>query len=102
MFLLTTQDHTGTLLYVTIYWETALCVHMNGVTNKRSGNTKGILPGNKGKIDRNDQVVHIFLTTIAGRGDVLGHQPISEAKIIPEFLLRQLCSIKAMRYSANP
>ena len=44
----------------------------------------------------------LLTATIAGRGDVLRHQPISEAKIIPEFLLRQLCAIKAMRYSAKP
>ena len=40
--------------------------------------------------------------TIAGRGDVLGHQPISEAEIIPEFLQSQLRAIKAMRYSTKP
>ena len=44
----------------------------------------------------------LLTATIAGRGDVLRHQPISEAKIIPEFLPRQLRAIKAMRYSANP
>ena len=41
-------------------------------------------------------------TTITGRRDVLRHQPISEAKITPEFLLRQLRAIKAVRYSAKP
>ena len=30
------------------------------------------------------------------------NQPISEAKIIPEFLPRKLRAIKAMRYSAKP
>ena len=40
--------------------------------------------------------------TMAGRGYVLRHQPISEAKIIPEFLPKQLCAIKAMSYSAKP
>ena len=40
-------------------------------------------------------------TTIAGRGYVLWHQPISEAKIIPEFLPRQLRSIQAVGYSAK-
>ena len=40
--------------------------------------------------------------TCDGCGDVLWHQPISEVKIIPEFLLRQLHAIKAMRYSAKP
>ena len=40
-------------------------------------------------------------TVIAGHGDVLRHQPISETKIVPEFLLRQLRAIKAVGYSAN-
>ena len=44
----------------------------------------------------------LLARTIAGRGDLLRHQPISEAKIIPEFLPRQLRAIKAMRYSAKP
>ena len=43
----------------------------------------------------------LLTATIAGRGYVLQHQPISEAKIILEFLLRQLLAIKAMRYSDN-
>ena len=44
----------------------------------------------------------LLTATIAGRGDFLWHQPISEAKIIPEFLPRQLRAIKAMGYSAKP
>ena len=44
----------------------------------------------------------LLTATITGRGDVLRHQPISEAKIILEFLPRQLRAIKAMRYSAKP
>ena len=44
----------------------------------------------------------LLTATISGRGDVLGHQPISEAKIIPEFLPRQLRAIKGMMYSAKP
>ena len=32
----------------------------------------------------------LLTATIAGHGDVLRHQPISEAKIIPDFLPRQL------------
>ena len=44
----------------------------------------------------------LFTATITVHGDVLRHQPISEAKIILEFLLRQLHAIKAMRYSAKP
>ena len=44
----------------------------------------------------------LLTATVAGRGDVLRHQPISEAKIIPEFLPIQLHVIKAMRYSAKP
>ena len=44
----------------------------------------------------------LITATITGRGDVLGYQPISEAKIIPEFLPRHLRAIKAVRYSAKP
>ena len=44
----------------------------------------------------------LLTAPITGRGDVLRHQPISEAKIIPEFFPRQLPAIKAMRYSAKP
>ena len=44
----------------------------------------------------------LFTATITVYGDVLRHQPISEANIIPEFLLRQLRAIKAMSYSAKP
>ena len=44
----------------------------------------------------------LLTATVAGRGDVLEHQPISEENIIPEFLMRQLRAIKAMRYSAKP
>ena len=44
----------------------------------------------------------LLAATLAGRGDVLGNQPISEAKIIPEFLPRQLRAIQAMRYSTKP
>ena len=40
----------------------------------------------------------LITTTITGCGDVLRHQPISEAKIILEFLPRQLRAFKAMRY----
>ena len=43
----------------------------------------------------------LLTTTIAGHGYVLQHQPISEAKIILEFLLIQLRAIKAIRYSDN-
>ena len=46
-------------------------------------------------------LLRISTTTIAGCGDVLRHQPISEADIIPEFLLRQLRAVKAARYSAG-
>ena len=46
--------------------------------------------------------LELLTATIAGRGDVLRHQPISEAKIIPEFLPRQLRAIKAIRYSTKP
>ena len=46
--------------------------------------------------------LELLTATITGCGDVLRHQPISEAKIIPEFLPRQLHAIKVMRYSANP
>ena len=44
----------------------------------------------------------LLTATVTSRGDVLRHQPISEAKIIPELLPRQLSDIKAMRYSAKP
>ena len=44
----------------------------------------------------------LLTATITSRGDVLRHQPISEAMIIPDFLPRQLCAIKAMWYGANP
>ena len=44
----------------------------------------------------------ILTAIIAGRGDFLRHQPISEAEIIPEFLLRQLRAVKAMRYITKP
>ena len=44
----------------------------------------------------------LLTATIAGRGDVLRNQPISEAKIIPEFLLRQIRAVKAVGYSAKP
>ena len=44
----------------------------------------------------------LITATVAGRGDFLGHQPISEANIVLEFLLRQLRSIQAMGYSAKP
>ena len=40
----------------------------------------------------------LLTATIAGRGDVLQHQPISEAKIIPEFLPRQLRDNLRLRY----
>ena len=40
-------------------------------------------------------------TTIAGCRDVLRHQPVSEVKIIPEFLPRQLCAVKAVGYLAK-
>ena len=46
--------------------------------------------------------LELLSAIIAGRGDVLRHQPVSEAKIIPKFLPRQLRAIKAMRYGANP
>ena len=44
----------------------------------------------------------LLTATITGPGDFLRHQPISEAKIIPEFLPRQLRAIKAMRYITKP
>ena len=44
----------------------------------------------------------ILTTTITGRRDVLMYQPISEAKIIPEFLPRQLRSVNAAGYSDKP
>ena len=44
----------------------------------------------------------LITTTITCCGDVLRHQPISEANIIPEFLLRQLRAVKEMGYSTNP
>ena len=47
-----------------------------------------------------DQKLHT--STIIGLGDVLRPQPISEAKIIPEFLPRQLRANKAMGYSTKP
>ena len=49
-----------------------------------------------------NSVGHRVCICKAGRGDVLRHQPISEAKIIPEFLPGQLRAVKAMGYSANP
>ena len=44
----------------------------------------------------------LLTPTIASHGDVLGHKPISEAKIIPEFLPRKIRAIKAVEYSAKP
>ena len=44
----------------------------------------------------------LLTATIAGRGDILRHQPISEAKIILEFLPRQIHAIKGMYYSTKP
>ena len=44
----------------------------------------------------------LLTATIAGRGDVLMHQPISEAKIIPEFLPRQLSAFKSVGYNTKP
>ena len=32
---------------------------------------------------------------------VLRHQPVSKANIILEFLVRHICDVKAMDYSAN-
>ena len=44
----------------------------------------------------------LLTATIAGRGDILRYQPISEMRIIPEFLPRQLRAVKAVGYSAKP
>ena len=44
----------------------------------------------------------LLTETIAGRGDVLRHQDLSKAKIIPEFLLIQIPAVKAMSYIAKP
>ena len=44
----------------------------------------------------------LLTATITGCGDVLRHQPISEAKFIPEFLPRKFRAVKVVGYSAKP
>ena len=40
--------------------------------------------------------------TISGRGDIIRHQIIFEAEVIPQFIPRQPHTIKAIIYSAKP
>ena len=43
----------------------------------------------------------LLIATIADRRDVLRHNQISDAEVIPELPPRQLCVIKLVSYSAN-
>ena len=43
----------------------------------------------------------LITTTTAGRGNVLQHHPISEAKIIPELVPRKIRAIKVVGYRAK-